>query len=90
MKTAPSLTQLKRALALAEKIETLKAELAGALSAGPTPEPKPTEPAKTKRKYTMSPESREKIAAAQKRRWAKVREAATRAGAKPAGDLAIL
>ena len=107
MNTSPSLSQLKRAVQIAEQIEALRAELNGILgeapataAAAPTParrgrKPKAetlalaaaaasngAEAPRVKRKYNMSPEAREKIAAAQKRRWAK----AKRASKKGAGE----
>ena len=76
----PSVDQLKRALKISEEIQKLEAELATILgNAGETPrvkraynkkEKRPS-PAPTKNERTMSPEAREKIALAQKARWAK-------------------
>lgn len=80
--TTPSLAQLHRAIKVSEQIEKLQAELAsilgtsGASSTGKrkytkraSTEESAAEPAKKKR--MMSPEAREKIAAAQRKRWAK-------------------
>lgn len=71
----PSAAQLKRASHLAEKIEELQKELAAIL--GQTSESggaaKPRKAGKKKR--TMSAEAREKIAAAQRKRWAKSKRA---------------
>ena len=77
MKT-PTVANLKRALKIAEQIETLEAELASLMSGSPAAakgvkEPKAPKPKKTRR--AMSPEAREKIAAAQKKRWAKQKRA---------------
>ena len=73
----PSLDQLKRALQLAEQIQSLEAELASLLGGQPaasiavaTPASKPS---KRGGKRVISPEAREKIAAAQRARWAKVK-----------------
>lgn len=70
----PSVSQLKQALKIAEKIEAMEAELASILgeSTNETPKAKkgPGRPPK-KAKREMSPEAREKIAAAQRKRWAK-------------------
>jgi hypothetical protein len=92
---APSVDQLKRAIVIAEQIQKLQAELAAILgspaSAPVAAAPKPTtsKPAKAG-KRTMSPEARERIAAAQRARWAKSKgtapaAAAPKAPAKPAG-----
>ncbi|MDB6075588.1 MAG: hypothetical protein JWO89_3228 [Verrucomicrobiaceae bacterium] len=72
----PSVDRLKRALKISEEIEILKNELLAVLGGSGE--------AKAKRTYTkraagatrtkkrvMSPEAREKIAAAQRKRWAK-------------------
>lgn len=66
----PSVSQLKKALKLAEKIELMEAELASILGrdSDSTKTRKSSGPTKTKRK--MSPEARERIAAAQRKRWA--------------------
>jgi hypothetical protein len=74
----PSLSQLKRAVLIAEKLEQLEQELADILGQKPgAPKAdkgaKPVKAKKTKR--TMSPEAREKIAAAQRKRWAKSKRA---------------
>lgn len=74
--SAPSIDQLKRALAISEQIEKLQAELAsilGSRATAPASAPAKTEtpkPAKSG-KRTMSPEARARIAAAQRARWAK-------------------
>jgi hypothetical protein len=69
----PSVSQLKRALKVAEKFEALEAELASILagSAKVGTKPSAAKPDGRKKKRTMSPEAREKIAAAQRKRWAK-------------------
>ncbi|MBS0175506.1 MAG: hypothetical protein JSR64_15805 [Nitrospira sp.] len=72
----PSVSQLKQALKIAEKLESMEAELASILgesSAGPKAKKGPGRPKKAKRE--MSPEAREKIAAAQRKRWAKAKKA---------------
>lgn len=74
----PSVANLKKALKIAEQLEDLEAELAAILGGSSKPakaakEPKAPKAKKTKR--TMSPEAREKIAAAQRKRWAKSKKA---------------
>jgi hypothetical protein len=74
-----SVSQLKRALKIAEKLEALQAELASVLGGSSikrkyTKSDSSAAPAK-KGKRTMSPEAREKIAAAQRKRWAKQKKA---------------
>lgn len=92
--TTPSITALKRAIDIAEQIEKLQSQLT-ALVGGNSPvvsaRPAATgAPAPARRgKRTMSPEAREKIAAAQRARWAKSKGAAKAptpapAAAKPA------
>jgi hypothetical protein len=96
---SPSVTQLKRAIVIAESIQKLQAELdsilgspAGAASGTTTAKPSTAKPAK-RGKRTMSPEARERIAAAQRARWAKAKgttgatpaAATPKADAKPAG-----
>lgn len=79
--SAMSLTsaQLRKAVTLTEKIEELQAELASILGGSAKPAKKERkERAPKKGKRTMSPEAREKIAAAQRKRWA----ATKKAGAK--------
>jgi len=70
----PTTAQLKKAVIISEKLDALHAELAAILGGSSAPakaakEPKAPKAKKTKR--TMSPEAREKIAAAQRKRWAK-------------------
>ena len=74
----PTTAQLKKALSISEKLDELKAELAAILggssaSAKTAKEPKAPKEKKTKR--VMSPEARDKIAAAQRKRWAKQKKA---------------
>lgn len=81
MSTAnPSIAQLQRAIQISEQIERLEAELKSILSGtggsvviGPSVVKGP----RAKGKRTMSPEARERIAAAQRARWAKSKGAAT-------------
>jgi len=71
----PSTQQLQRAIQLSEQIEKLETELKSLL-AGNGRAPVATsvsKPAKGKGKRMMSPEARERIAAAQRARWAKAR-----------------
>jgi hypothetical protein len=70
----PTLNQLKEAVSIAEQIEKLQAELASLVGgAGPVASgPKAiSTPVVKAGKRTMSPEARERIAAAQRARWAK-------------------
>lgn len=75
----PTVSQLKQALKIAEQLETLEAELAAILGGSSIKrkytksDPSAAPLKKTKR--TMSPEAREKIAAAQRKRWAKQKRA---------------
>lgn len=83
----PSVAALKRAIVLAEKIESLQAKLAklrGSEVSGSVAKSSPSvgksspSPVKGKRgpkKGGMSEEGRARIAAAQKARWAKARKA---------------
>ena len=72
----PSIASLKKAIDLAEQIEKLQSQLAalvgGSSPVVSTPRAAVTPVKRGKRgKRTMSPEAREKIAAAQRARWAK-------------------
>jgi hypothetical protein len=79
----PSLDQLKRATAIAERIQALEGELAAIFNKGSSAQssspsaaaPSSRGPGKGKAtgKRTMSPEARERIAAAQRARWAKTK-----------------
>ena len=78
----PTTAQLKKAVIISEKLDALEAELAALLGGSSAPaktakEPKAPKAKKTKR--VMSPEAREKIAAAQRKRWAKSKKAAPKA-----------
>jgi hypothetical protein len=72
----PTTAQLKQAVKLSEKLDALNAELASILSgssgSGKAPKVKPDG---RKKKRTMSPEAKEKIAVAQRKRWAKQKKA---------------
>lgn len=80
----PSVEQLKKAVAIAEQIKTLEAQLEAILSgsvAAPATrgrKPKAVKAEKAvstgKKKRMMSPEGRARIAAAQKARWAKAKK----------------
>lgn len=73
MTNFPSAAQLTKAAKIAEKIEELQKELAaiiGGDDAGAAPAVT-KEPKAKKTRRTMSPEAKEKIAAAQRKRWAK-------------------
>lgn len=63
----PTVAQLTRALALAEQIEQLRAELTALWGGRPDESPGPA----GRKTRQMSPEARERIAAAQRRRWAR-------------------
>ena len=83
----PTTSQLKRAVIISEKLDALEAELAAILGgssalAKNAKEPKAPKEKKTKR--VMSPEAREKIAAAQRKRWAKTKRADKKEAAKQA------
>ena len=78
----PTSSQLRKAVIISEKLDELQAELAALLGGSSAPaksakEPKAPKANKTKR--VMSPEAREKIAAAQRKRWAKTKKAAPKA-----------
>jgi hypothetical protein len=79
----PSLDQLKRAIVISEQIEKLQAELAGIFGGKSAPaKAAVSTTVKTKSKRTMSPEARERIAAAQRARWAKSKGEAAPAAKK--------
>lgn len=67
-----SVQQLKRAIAIKERIARLERELTGLLG-GPASAPKAAEP--MKRRHRMSAAGRAAIAAAAKARWARERAA---------------
>ena len=75
----PTTAQLKQAVKISEKLDAMNAELAsilGGLSASDKSVKAPkVKPDGRKKKRTMSPEAREKIAAAQRKRWAKQKKA---------------
>ena len=89
--STPSIDRLKRAVEVAEQIEKLQSELASILgdkqAVASAPVAKVAKVAASKPagkgKRTMSPEARERIAAAQRARWAKSRGAVV---AKPAAS----
>lgn len=70
--TTPTLDQLKRALVVSERIETLQNELAGILGNHSAPVAKAAA-VKGKKRSTMSAKARALISAAQKARWAKLK-----------------
>lgn len=83
----PSIHQLKRALEISEQIEKLQAEFAtifGGTSPAPVAKATPQPAGKTGR-GKMSPEAREKIAAAARARWAKVKGTSPAVAKAPAG-----
>lgn len=80
--STPSVANLRQAIALAEQIEKLQSQLASLIGGGSpavsTPRvasavPSPTKPGKKGKrgKRVLSPEARERIAAAQRARWAR-------------------
>lgn len=79
----PSVDQLKRALKLSEQIQKLEAELAAILGntsvartvRAYTRKKKSATDAPARRKRIISPEGKERIAAAQRARWAKLKKA---------------
>jgi len=76
-----SVQQLRQALAIKEKIEVLASELSNIWKA---PNAASAAPAPRKRR-TMSPAARARIAAAQRERWARVR-GTTMAAVRPAAS----
>ncbi len=82
----PSIDQLKQALIISEQIEKLQAQLAS-IFGGSSPAPAPKAAAKATGKpgrRSMSSEAREKIAAAARARWAKVKGTTSSKTAAPA------
>jgi hypothetical protein len=85
----PSLENLQRAVAIAEQIKKLENELASIFGDKASPKVSVKAPAQKVRraKRSLSPEARERIAAAQRARWAKTKGSAAPAAAaveKPA------
>ena len=75
--------QLKQAVQISEKLDVLKSELASIMSGSAKSVKAPKAPKAKKAnkgKSNMSPEGREKIAAAQRKRWAKQKKAAKKEG----------
>lgn len=90
----PYLEKLQRAVAIAEQIQTLEADLASILGDKVSPPAPASAKAPAKKaprgKRTLSPEARERIAEAQRARWAKSKGAAASApaaAAKPAAKV---
>ena len=76
----PSITQLKRAIEISERIQQLQQELdsilGGSTQVSASSSPAPATKGKRgrpRKKGNLSPEARERIAAAQRARWAKVK-----------------
>ena len=71
----PSIGQLKRAVEIAEKIETLQAELASLFGGSPAALAKVTsaKPSQKSGRRTLSAEARAKIAASTRARWARIK-----------------
>ena len=82
----PSIDQLKRALEISQQIEKLQAEFAAVFGgASPVAATKAAaQPTTGKGRGKMSPEAREKIAAAARARWAKVKGTSPAPAAKAA------
>jgi hypothetical protein len=80
--SSPSVDQLKRAIAIAEQIQRLESELASLLggesrgSSAAASSPAVTRSKPGRKKRTMSPEARARIAEAQRARWAKTKRQA--------------
>ncbi|MEO6739891.1 MAG: histone [Chthoniobacteraceae bacterium] len=74
MSNTPTLSQLQRGLQLAEKIAALEAEMAAIFGGAPSPKAASTKVPEVKKKGGMSPAGRERIAAAQRARWAKIKK----------------
>lgn len=74
--TAPSLPQLQRALEIAQQIETLEGELRTVLASASSVvgEAKVASKSSTGRRRSFSSETKAKMAAAQKARWAAKRD----------------
>jgi hypothetical protein len=76
--TSLSAKQLRQAAALREQIDALEKQLGSLLTGGPAPVPSVATPkapvsAPAPKKRTMSPAARERIALAQRKRWAKIK-----------------
>lgn len=72
----PTTSQLRKAVIISEKLDALEVELAAILGGSSAPAKAVKAPKAKKTKRTMSPEAREKIAAAQRKRWAKSKKVA--------------
>ena len=83
----PSITQLREAITIAEKIQSLEAELSIIIIGGSpvhsTPAPSLSVLSKRRGKRIMSPEGKARIAAAQRARWANRKGTSTPAASKP-------
>ena len=86
----PSLEKLQRAVAIKEQIQKLETELASIFGDKVSPRTSAKAPAQKSRrgKRNLSPEARERIAAAQRARWAKSKGAAASAPASTATPVA--
>jgi len=82
-----SSSQLRKVVAIKEKIEQLEAELAAIAGGSGDAAPAKRGPGRPKGsgRRTMSAAARERIAAAQRARWAKVRASSGKPGPKPKG-----
>ena len=82
----PSVGQLKRAVEIAEKIETLQTELSSIFgsSSAASLKTQPAKPSQKTGKRTMSPEARARISAATRARWARVKGTANPTALKAA------
>ncbi len=79
----PTSSQLLKAANIREQIESLEAEISALLSGTSAPVKSPKTTARKKRRK-MSAEARERIAAAQRKRWAKTKAVAKKATPKKA------
>ncbi|HEY1083810.1 MAG TPA: hypothetical protein VGE29_16225 [Prosthecobacter sp.] len=75
MTSFPSAAQLTKAAKIAEQIEEFQKELASIIGGEEASASVKKEPKVKKTRRTMSPEAKEKIAAAQRKRWAKSKRA---------------
>ena len=88
----PSIDQLKRAIAISEQIQHLKAELAGIVggsSSVAAPRAAIASPIKKSGKRTMSPVTIAKMKAAQQARWAKKKGEAVISAVETAVETAV-
>jgi hypothetical protein len=73
--TMPTTAQLKKAVIISEKLDALEAELAALLGGSTASAKRGRPPGKPVKKNGMSDEGRQRIAEAQKKRWAAKKKA---------------